>query len=199
MAARMMDAHETTIASDNRREWQRIDDQLLLEYTVVREEGAPADDPVEPAGDEAVADLVRRPTAALLTGTVPPEGDPLLVPWLMKIDYVLEIVLKSLVRMQPGGVSMPRLTDVNISAAGMNFRSRRPLRAGELLDLRLILPPFFSIQARAEVVRVAPHESGDGQEIAVKFTEISQDDQERLIKHILAVEAKRLRSRQEPG
>lgn len=187
-----------TIASENRREWLRLDERLLFEYWPVGEESVSSSDGLAPAGDAEIAEFLSKPTTDLLARLPVQESEPVLAPWLMKIDYVLTLVLKTLLRLHPEGVPLPRLTDVNISAGGLSFPSTRSFGPGELVDVRLILPPFTPIHARAEVIRVTADQVASGLLVAVKFVDISPDDQERLIKHILSVQAKRVRLRNGP-
>jgi c-di-GMP-binding flagellar brake protein YcgR len=122
-----------------------------------------------------------------------------LAPWLLKIDWTLELMLKTLRRLSKDGVSIPQLTDVNISAAGVRFHTGQPFAEGDRLALQLILPPFTPIRTIAQVTRVLPGHSPDERELATQFVEINEDDRERLIRHILQVEAERLRARRVPA
>lgn len=55
--------HSSATASDERREWLRIDDRVLLEYRLITDqEDAPV--PVMlPASNQAIADAVQKPAA----------------------------------------------------------------------------------------------------------------------------------------
>ena len=72
-------------------------------------------------------------------------GSPLL-PWVSKIDWMLETILKSLAKSHPGSVSIARLSDVDISAGGLGFDTPREFQAEDLLVLKVILPPFSMIE-----------------------------------------------------
>lgn len=182
--------------TDNRREWLRIDDRLLMEYWRVGEGPSPVGPGAAQSTEKAVTDFVTKPTSDLLASTPCEEAEPVLVPWLKKIDWVLELLLKGIVQVAPHGISMPQLTEVNISAGGVSFQSPRRFEEGDLLEIRLILPPFSPIQAKAEVIRSDAGSVSGEFSIAVKFTDLSQDEQERLIRHILSVQARQLRNRQ---
>jgi hypothetical protein len=185
--------------TEERREWLRIDDRILLEHGLVGEpaDGPPSDGP--PLSEEAIATAVAKPTLDLLSRA----GDSLagspLLPWVAKIDWMLEIILKSLAKIQPSSVAIARLTDVNLSAGGLSFVTSRQYERGDVLMLRLILPPFTLIHATAKISRVVPEE-GDAshRRVATQFEELRADDQEQIIRHILQVQAERLRGRK-PG
>lgn len=183
------------IPSDDRREWLRIDDRLLLEYR-------PADDATDAplpdemrATPESISAAIAKPTADLLARSGEALQDSLLVPWLKKIDWLLELTLKTLAVTQPQGVSMAQVTEVNLSGGGLSFSTRGQLERGQDLALKLILPPFTPISTIARVIRVTPSRRGGEFDVATQFTSITPDDQESLIRHILATQAERLRAR----
>lgn len=182
----------------DRREWLRIDDRLPVECR--RLGTAVAADPTGSAPDEVASlqEFLNKPTYDLLGTVKPDDPQSAIVPWMLKMDWALGILLGTLARMAPGGLVIPRMTDVNISATGMSFPSTQSLAAGDMLDLRLILPPFLPIQTTAEVVRVSEvpdHPSGRFL-VAVTFLEMRADDQDHLIRHILQLQAERLRTHQ---
>ncbi len=191
-----MDQETTSTEQDNRREWLRIDDRLLLEYWVEGSRPATRSKQSLQATEEDITNFVTKPTSDLLANTPCEEAEPVLVPWLMKIDWVLELLLKSLVTLTPDGLAIPRLTNVNISAGGLSFQGSEAPPEGARVELKLILPPFTPIHAHGKVIRVERGPSSESlHTIAVKFTVIRQDDQERLIRYILTAQAKQLRNR----
>jgi hypothetical protein len=183
---------------DDRREWLRIDDCLFLEYQLVGEMSCPVSIPGDRAAEEMIATFIRKPTEDLLAAAHSHDAESTLVPWLKKIDWVLESILQRLVRMSKEGISLPKRTDVNLSGGGISFVIPRRFQEKDQLDLRIILPPFTPIQARVEITRVTAMESEretDDWYTATRFMQITQDDHECLIRHILHVQAERLRAR----
>lgn len=180
---------------NERRELVQIDDCLLLEYRKDGEQDETVP-PEERLADEAITTFLAKPSAELLALSEGNEAQSLLLPWLMKIDWTLELVLKGLARLTPGGIRMPRLTNVNISGGGIRFTASRRFEKHDILDLRLILPPFVPIQTKAEVLRAVPKRDGSqAWEVAARFTTLNLEDRERLIRHVLHVQAERLRAR----
>lgn len=186
------------ISETERREWLRIDDRLLLEYRV--KGSASASHPAQ--SGEAIAaaihDFITKPTEELLERAQAAEVELPLQPWVLKIDWAMSLILNSLAHLTPGGMAIPLLSDVNISATGIRFAASESIHEGDQLDLKMILPPFTPIQATAEVIRVTRVPDGEKvrYDIATSFTTISSDAQERLIQYILGLQAKRLRTRQ---
>ena len=186
-------------AADERREWIRIDDRVLMEYRLLTETGTAVPVEATSATPEMIAAAVTKPTADLLARTGESLiGSPVL-PWIMKVDYVLEVILNSLAISNPSSVTMARPMDVNLSGGGVGFVSPRELAAGDRLAIKLILPPFMLIQTLAKVIRAVPQADGQGFAIATEFVDLKADDQEHLIRHILQTQAERLRARRSPA
>jgi len=182
-------------ASEDRREWLRIDDNLLLEYRLLDELAEMPAPVTEPVTDEVIAAAVGKPTAELLARAGEPLADSSLAPWMMKVDWLLEVLLKTLARAHPGCMDIARVTHVNISGGGVSFTSPRQYKAGDRLALKIILPPFTPIQTVVKVIRSSPDTQGQGVALATEFVDLNADDQEHLIRHILRTQAERLRAR----
>lgn len=181
--------------SEDRREWLRIDDNLLLEYRML-DESAELPAPVsEPVTDEVIAAAVGKPTAELLAHSGGVLADSSLTPWMMKVDWLLEVLLKTLAKAHPGCMDIARVTAVNISGGGVSFVSTRQFKAGDRLAMKIILPPFTPIQTVVKVIRSLPDPQGQGVALATEFVDLNADDQEHLIRHILRTQAERLRAR----
>ncbi len=192
-----MNAPETSTFVDDQREWHRIDDRLLLEYRLAGEPATSAEASFsQQETADAITTFITKSTQDLLAHDQLSEHELLLVPWLRKIDWVLELMLHKLSRLSGEGLAVPRMTDVTISGGGISFTAMRGFQVGDHLDLRLILPPFTPIQAVAEVTGVRPlHGHAHACRLAAQFIAISADDRERLIRHILHRQAERLRTR----
>ncbi len=181
--------------SEERREWLRIDDRILLEYALAGEPLDSRHHDLPPVTEEAIATAVSKPTLDLLSRAGATLAESPLLPWVSKIDWMLETILKSLAKIQPGSVSIARLVEVNISAGGIGFVTPRRFKQGDVLAVRLILPPFTLIQTTAKVIRVTGGPGATGVRLATQFDNLAPDDQEHIIRHILQVQAERLRAR----
>lgn len=181
---------------EDRREWLRIDERLLFDYRLLDEPAGTAACDCPPVTKEMITALVTKPTADLLAREGEAlDGSPLL-PWISKIDWLLEMILTSLTSIHPGSISIPRLTEINISAGGLSFLSPRRFELDAILSLRFIIPPFTHIQTQARVIRAVPQGAGEQQfKIAVEFSTLSADDQEHVIRHIIRTQAEQLRAR----
>lgn len=180
-------------AGEERRKDFRIGTQLLLDYRLLGETRPPR----ETVSDEEIANVILKPTADLLA-RLNHSGSQmtLVVPWLMKMDWALELVFKTLNQLAPGSLPLPQMTDVNVSASGLRFNSPRRFSEGDHLEVVLILPPFIPVRAFARVVRTVPTGSGNRLfSVATRFTAIKPEDQETLVHYIFTLQSEQLRSR----
>lgn len=190
---------ESSLAVDERREWIRVDDHLLMEYRLTTDAADTPQTGMPPLTDEMIAAAVGKPTADLLARS----GDTLatspFLPWIMKVDWLMEVLLRGMAHIQPESVAIARLTEVNISGGGISFISPRSFHPSDLLALKLILPPFTPVNTTAKVIRSSPLTGTPGYLIATQYVELSPDDQEHIIRHIIQTQAERLRARRNSG
>lgn len=189
--------YESSTAADERREWIRVDDHLLMECRLSTESADAPQPGIPPLTDEMIAAAVGKPTADLLARS----GDDLatspLLPWIMKVDWLMEVLLRGMAHIQPDSIAIARLTEVNISGGGISFVSPRAFQAAALLTLKLILPPFTPVETTAKVIRSAPLTGGPGYLIATQYMELNPDHHELIIRHIIQTQAERLRARRQ--
>lgn len=183
------------LSVDERREWIRIDDRLLLEYRLLAEPADAAPSGHQPVTQDMIEAAVAKPTADLLarSGDIL-AGSPIL-PWIMKVDWLLEVLLKAVASRHPESMAIARVTEVNISGGGIGFTASEEFSAGDRLALRVILPPFTPIQATAQVIRATAARDRSTFTIATRFLDLAADDQEHIIRYIIQTQAERLRAR----
>ena len=186
---------ESSLAVDERREWIRVDDHLLMEYRLTSDTADTSQSGMPPITDEMIAAAVGKPTADLLARSGDTLASSPFLPWIMKVDWLMEVLLRGMAHIQPESVAIARLTEVNISGGGISFSSPKPFHVGDQLELKVILPPFTPVQTVAKVIRSSPDPHGQGFALATEFVDLSEDDQEHLIRHILHTQAERLRAR----
>jgi PilZ domain len=185
----------TNALSDERREWIRIDDRVLLEYRLVTD---PVEGPapgIPPVDQEAIAAVIAKPTSDLLLRSGEQLAESPLLPWIMKVDWLLEVIVKTLAKMQPEGIAIAQVADVTLSGGGIGFLSPRPFAVDDMLALKIVLSPFTPIQTTARVIRSDLAKDGIQYDIATEYIDLSPDAREHLIRHIIQTQAERLRSR----
>ena len=125
--------------------------------------------------------------------------DPLLLQMVTRIDWMLTSILRTLGKDKNLKGAIPELAKVNLSGSGIRFFSERDIPVDSFLVLRLVLRPFIPLQAVGKILRSKPTQQGEvaGFEHAVEFTQISSDDREAIIRHVLRTEAtlQRLRNK----
>lgn len=185
----------TETLSDERREWVRIDDRVLLEYRLLTD---PEDGPtpgLPPVSHEAIAAIIAKPTSDLLLRNGEQLAESPLLPWIMKVDWLLEVIVKTLAKMQPEGIAIAQVADVTLSGGGIGFLSPQNFAVDDMLQLKIILSPFTPIHTIARVIRSIQVKDGINYDIATEFIQLSPDNQEHLIRHIIQTQAERLRGR----
>lgn len=187
---------ETTKSmSDERREWIRIDDRVLLEYRLLGDQAEESTPSLLPVSSEAITAAIAKPTADLLLRSGEQLAESPLLPWIMKVDWLLEIIMKQLAKMHPDGIAMAQVSDVTLSGGGIGFLSPQNFSVDAMLSMKIVLPPFIPIHTTARVIRSTQAKDGIKYDIATEFTQLSPDNQEHLIRHIIHTQAERLRSR----
>jgi hypothetical protein len=187
--------NSTMTLSDERREWIRIDDRVLLEYRLLTESGDAPAPALPPATIEAITAAIAKPAADLLLRNGEQLAESPLLPWMMKVDWLLEVILNTLAKMHPGGIAIAQVADVTLSGGGIGFLSPRHFAADDTLSLKIVLSPFTPIHTTARVIRSTLAKDGIHYDIASEFTQLSPDDHEHLIRHIIHTQAARLRGR----
>lgn len=180
--------------SDERREWLRIDDRVLLEYRLLTDSEDVPTSGLPPASDEAIAAAIHKPAADFFAQQSEHLVHSPLLPWMMKVDWLLEVIVKTLAQMHPGGVPIAQIADVNLSGGGISFVSSRSFAPDDKLSIKVVLPPFTPIDTTARVIRSTPTKEGLGYDIATEFVALSPGDQEHLIRYILVTQAERIRA-----
>ena len=187
------------LSKDEQREWIRIDDQLLLEYHLLTDAVDLPPPGLPPVTPDMITTAVNKPTADLLARSGDILADSPLLPWIMKVDWLLEVMLKSMAAQHPECMAIARMTDVNISGGGISFDSPRQLSAGDRLALKIILPPFTPVQTTAQVIRSTVNDQRPGFTIATQFLHLATDDQDHIIRHVIQMQAERQRARHQTG
>lgn len=185
----------TKTLSDERREWIRIDDRVLLEYRLLTDPSEGPTPGLPPVSNEAITAAIAKPASDLLLRGGEQLAQSPLLPWIMKVDWLLEVIVKQLAKMQPEGIAIAQVADVTLSGGGIGFLSPRHFAVDDTLKLKIILPPFTPIHTTARVIRSIQAKEGINYDISTEFTQLSPDDQEHLIRHIIQTQAERLRGR----
>jgi hypothetical protein len=190
--------------NDERREFFRIKDRVVLEYRAIT--AAEMECVLLRIRDE-VPD--RFTTAASFAGSSRQMKhllqnlsgqSPDLALCLQTLDKKINLLAQLLVA-ETMRVEGACLREVSLSAGGMAFNAERELTPGELLETRLVLfPSMTGILAVARVVSCEWRGEVNGGmpwRLAVEYEYIREPDRDLLIKHLLTLQAEMLRARRE--
>ena len=174
---------------DDRRDSVRIDDRVLLEYWPVSHAAAGTDHPRR-FGQIPLSSALETADAPLL--------HPLVVQWMSKIEWTLDAILQTFEKQSPNRLSAPQLMDVNVCGDAIRFLPSRPLHVGDLVDLRMVLPPFIVVEVRGEVYQFRPDSTGPdpAHTVTVKFVDILETDREKIVRYVIQRKAELQRRRQ---
>ena len=195
------DVSEQDDSSEARREYFRIDDQVLLKVRAVdaTEAAAIADRIADRVPDRftvaANFAVNSRVMARMLHGFS--SGSPDIARYLKLMDQKLNHLARLFVLEEVEGGDYPRLA-VNISAGGLVFPSQRAFSADELLETRIILlPNLTGILTVARVIHseAAPTAGDFPWQVAVEYVHIRESDRDLLCSHIMLRETELLRRR----
>ncbi len=187
------------IDSDERREFVRVEDSLVVQFNVLGSDAKTyANSGVGHADGHDVLGTWNR-VRKNVVGESPNEGDALTSQLLLRVDWLLGELLGSLAKVGPPQVQVPKPTAVNIGGTGVRFESLVGAVAGDQLELMIILPVFIPIRCTAKVIRVRSKIVNDQvvHQIASSFTSMKDDDREQIVQYTFRRQSEILRQRNE--
>ncbi|HSH28514.1 MAG TPA: PilZ domain-containing protein [Thiohalobacter sp.] len=198
-----MTTEHDTIKSDDRREYFRLDDEVLLDYARIDETQIAAlrerifDRVVDRFSVAATFATSSRTMSRILSSFS--AGQPDLARYLKMMDQKLNQLARLFVieEMNAGEHSV---TQVNLSAGGVVFPSTTEFSPDDMLQLRLaLLPAMTGILAIVRVIYCERSAQGNGLpwQVAVEYEHIRESDRDLIASHLMAREAERLRERRE--
>jgi len=186
-----------------RRRFFRVEDEIVLVYRPIAPEDVP--DPaqfqnqvLDPFSLTSTLEYLTQESHAHLRRI---ERDhPEVAEYLKTLERKIDVLAQALM------ISNNRLVDqptrkVNLSAAGIAFDADQPIAEGELLELKMVLPPsLVGIVTFGRVVHCSPCEGEKSWRVGVDFLSMREQDREVLIRHVVKRQLTLLRQRkQAPG
>jgi c-di-GMP-binding flagellar brake protein YcgR len=192
-------------ATEERRRFFRIDDDVYLEYRQLDEEDYQArlkqapDVRQDSSGLALQLHSLTAQSSSILSQIR--KRDPEVGQYLAIIDRKLELLSRALLGSQLSHISGPN-APVNLSGNGIAFFSTEPLQPDSKLELRLMLfPGHTQVNTLGRVVHcnALPGDTPHPYRIGVEFTHIAEIAREALVRHTLELQSARLRQKKEKG
>jgi hypothetical protein len=184
---------------DEKREFFRIHDRLLIEYKQISvEDFAKLKDFILHNSTQ----IIDKINEAYFTEEKEPGGrNDQAYAYMQVINKKLDTIIEYLYKLQCGETYHDLQTDVNISGVGLQFASDIPLQEGVYVELKVVIPvfPYPKITSLCEVMRTQGLTSdAPGRfRIAMKFLVINEKDRDILINYIFIKEREYLRQKKE--
>lgn len=199
-----MSEQQTRPTEEERREYFRIEDQVLLEHRPISEAE------LEPLRLRLADRIPDRFTVAANFATNSrtmnrilhgfSTRSPELARYLRMMDQKLNQLARLFV-MEEMGLTVESALRVNLSAGGMVSPARSEIAPGTLLELRFaLLPEMIGVLAAARVVyceRAATGHPDHPWQVAVEYECIRETDRDLLCAHIMSRETELLRQQRE--
>jgi len=132
------------------------------------------------------------------------QRDPDVSDYLRALDEKINLLGQSFLSEEQEILSQPSLS-VNLSAGGLAMDVAKPLKLGDLVEIKLLLlPSYTGVITYGEVVGIESSSEGNvdyPHRAHINFTLIRTSDQDALIRHIMHRQGEMLRQRrrqQEP-
>lgn len=196
----VMTTDRTTDRNSERRNYFRVDDEVILQYRQVLEDAARASSRSEEGAPADGFNLGSR-FAALSQGLIPlmrtiKSESATTARYLAAIDKKLDILAQVLLKQELAEADN-LIRKVNLGAGGIAFISKNLLETGSFLELRMILlPEMIGLTIFGQVVVSGLCESdspGLQYRTAVEFVELHESDRDLIVSHVRRREQEVLR------
>ena len=159
---------------DDKREYARVAAYLPFEVRLV----LPEDQKVHISrisGGAVLSDYAK-----------PPElEDKFLSQWLNMLNAKLDTIISSL-SVEREGFSTLIFQTLTISGSGMSFNSKETYNKGDLLEIKILLYMYPHVALYVYGYVVKSEREGDDFNTAVRFTEMSDDIRDEIIKFVFS-------------
>lgn len=184
--------------NQERRRFFRIEDTVNLFYKVIDEETVSelsyvSDDVLSNSSLAAVLDAISQ--EARIIGFRLEKREPEIFEYLKLMDAKINMVAQA-VMMQGNQFGEHDTRDVNISASGLAFHTDEELKAGQFLEIKMMLTSCMAvIVVYAKVVYCLYDEDNEESpyHVGVDYINMKDEDRELLIKHVVKKQMQQIR------
>ncbi len=192
------------VPDEDRRQYFRIDDQVTLSYQTVPEDTLA--EKIEHLDKGLESDFSVMSNLSVISQEMSgvlrkiEVSNPDVARYLKSLDQKIELLGRAFLAWTSDLGDQPA-SAVNLSANGMAFTTSEQLQAGDLLELKLLLPSFTGLVVYAEVIAcetiTVEHSEEPLFQIRVTFRHLRENDRDLLIRHVLQRQSESLRRRRE--
>jgi c-di-GMP-binding flagellar brake protein YcgR len=195
----------TVNPGNDRRNYFRIDDHVVMSYRPVPTEELP--EALQALGQTlkdsgtlttTFADISQR--TVFLKKQIRQES-PALADYLDILEDKLGMLARALL-LRDMGVNEEATLVVNLSAGGIEFHTDEPLAPGTTLEMQFIVfPSRHGILTGGKVIRCEPDADSNPAhyKVAVEFAFIRETDRQLIMKHVLGRQSSQLRKQRSAG
>lgn len=191
----------TNVQPHERRQYYRIDDSAIFSYHVLNKEQDNAEKAeVEKMSSafemiELFGQMNQQMSVAL--GRIS-EHSADVATYLKGLDNKIELLAQMYLFKDNQSDLEPR-RQINLGAGGLAFGSDEKLKQGTLIAMDMILSTdLLCLHLTGRVIQISNEQNGDfPYRISVGFMDISDAEEDQIIKHIMRLQAEQLRAKRE--
>ena len=199
-----MASEKTSLSTDHdRRRFFRIDDEIILFFREVSAEQVPdigtfSKDSIDNYSLRSALEHIGQETRSQLSRIE--QSQPEIAEYLKGIEKKIDILGQAIV-MKDSDLSDQPTREVNLSASGIAFASEVTVETGQILKLKMVLPPYLiGVVTYGKVIHCKPNDADNDKfpyRIGVEFFDIQEEDREILIRHIMKKQMQQIRTMKE--
>lgn len=191
----------TDVQANERRQYYRIDDSAIFSYHVLNKESdiehINAAEKISTAFEmiELFGQMNQQMSVSL--GRIS-ENSADIAAYLKGLDNKIEL-LAQMYLFKDSQTDLEPRRQINLGAGGLAFGSDEKLRQGTLIAMDMILSTdLLCLHLTGRVIQISNEKNGDfPYRISVGFVEISDNEVDQIIKHIMRLQAEQLRAKRE--
>ena len=188
--------------ADERRDFFRIEDHVVLNYRRVPQGQLPQ--PLQHLEDNGFSLAATFAGISQRTRSLQQQvrqDSPATADYLKALEQKVDMLAQVLM-LREMELDEQETREVNLSAGGMEFRTKEALEPGNWLEIKFVVfPDRLGILAGCRVVR-CERDTGCWQHpyrVAVEFTHIRESDRQLIVRHVLSRQSQRIRLGQREG
>jgi len=180
-----------------RRQYYRINDNIIFNYRIVQKENDVSEQNKKVSAAFEMIELFGQMNQQMRVtlGRIG-EKSADIASYLKSLDSKIELLAEMNLFKEDQSILKAR-QEVNLGAGGLSFMTEEPLENGMLLAIDIILSTDLTcLHLTGQVVKVTDEKnSKPPYNISIAFTDITDFEEDKIIKHIMHLQSERLRTK----